>query len=528
MKPITPTTPPAQTVEVAPQAKHNAANRQIRGSSLLLGGRILAMAINQAVQIMIVRYLAQNDYGAFALALSVVMLAESVIVFGLDRAVSRFLPIYQEEENYDKFFGTLVMIVSAVAGLTVAVVLCVFALQQPIMATLFNDQPAIAQKAMTLLLIMIFLAPVQAIDTLLAGMFAVLANPRSIFFRKHVLAPSLKLAVVLLLILGGQDVFFLAGGYLAAGVFGVVMYFAMLLRLLRKEGLLARFNPRTIRIPARELLVFTVPLLSTDLVYVLMSSMDALLLGYYSGTTDVAAYRAVQPTARLNQVVFTSFALLYTPVVARMYAKKDRDGINSMYWQTAIWIAVFSFPIFVLTFSLSVPMTVLLYGDRYRESASILALLSFGYYFNAALGFNGTTLTVFKKVRYTIIINIVAAVVNISINLVLIPRYGALGAGIGTCTTLILHNILKQVGLRLGTGINLFERHYFKIYLSIVVSAVGLLIYQISTSFPLLVDLAAGVVVSLVVLGLNRKALSVEQTFPELLRIPLLRRLLAS
>jgi O-antigen/teichoic acid export membrane protein len=527
MESTPPTTAPTPGLAAKPAPK-SATTRQIRGSSFLLIGRILAMAINQAVQIMIVRYLAQNDYGAFALALSVIALGESIVTFGLDRAVGRFLPIYQEEQRYDKFFGTLVLVGSTVAGFSAALILLVYMFQAPLTPILLNDDPVIAAHAMKLLLIMIFLAPVQAIDTLLVGMFAVLANPRSIFWRKHVLAPGLKLLVVLLLIAGGQNVFFLAGGYVAAGAIGAALYIGILVQVMRKEGLLAQFNPRTIRIPAREVLFFTIPLLSTDLVYVLMTSMDALLLGYFHGTAEVAAFRAVQPTARLNQTVFTSFALLYTPLAARLFAKKDRDGVNNLYWQTAIWIAVFSFPIFVLTFSLAVPMTVLFYGERYRSSASILALLSFGYYFNAALGFNGTTLTVFKKVRYTIVINILAAVVNLSLNLLLIPKYGAVGAAIGTCATLVAHNIAKQVGLRFGTGINLFEWRYFKTYLTIILGAVGLLALQLSTSMPLYVDLGLAVSVSALVLMLNRSALNVEQTFPEVLKIPGMRRLLGT
>src|SRR5690606_38946872 len=129
---------------------------------------------------------------------------------------------------------------------------------------------------------------------------------------------------------------------------------------------------------------------------------------YFQGTVDVASLRAVQPLAKLNQIVLASFGLLFTPAAARMFAKKDTEGINNLYWQNAAWIAVASFPIFVATFSLARPITILLFEERYADSAVILALLSFGYYFNAALGQNGLTLKVFGKVRYVMVINIIA------------------------------------------------------------------------------------------------------------------------
>ncbi|MFN8476214.1 MAG: hypothetical protein U0074_00090 [Kouleothrix sp.] len=68
--------------------------------------------------------------------------------------------------------------------------------------------------------------------------------------------------------------------------------------------------------------------------------------------------------------------------------------------QTAVWTSVLSFPIFALTFSMANPLTVILYGQKYASSAVLLALLSFGYYFNAALGFNGLTLKVYGRLRH--------------------------------------------------------------------------------------------------------------------------------
>jgi O-antigen/teichoic acid export membrane protein len=223
-----------------------------------------------------------------------------------------------------------------------------------------------------------------------------------------------------------------------------------------------------------------------------------------------------------------SFGVLFTPAAARMFARNDREGVNNLYWQNAVWTAIGSFPVFVLTFSVARSLTLLLYGERYEDSAIILALLSFAYYFNAALGQNGLTLKVFGKVRYIVIINVLAVIANLGINLLLIPRYGALGAAIGTSATLVLHNILKQVGLRFGTGINLFERQYLRVYLTIAASATILLVIQWWIDAPIYINILLAALASVVVFLLNRQALNVAETFPELLRLPLVGRLLRS
>jgi O-antigen/teichoic acid export membrane protein len=513
------TTPQA---EALPRVKHNATNRQIRGSSLMLVGRALSMGVNFVVQVLIVRYFAnaKGDYGSFAYALAIVTLGESIATFGLDRAITRFLPIYHERQEYNKLFGTIFLVVGTIISLSISMILVLYTFQGLIAQNWIKDQQALA-----LTLVLIFLAPVQALDGLMVGMFAVFASPRSIFFRRYILAPGLKLTVVLLLIYGQSGVFFLATGYLAAGAIGVALYSLILVNVLRKQGLFKHFSFGSITIPFREVFAFTIPLLTSDLVYILMNSSDAVLLEHFRGTTEVAAFRAVQPAAGLNQLVMTSFQLMFTPVAARLFAHEDREGINNLYWQTAIWMSVISFPIFALTFSLAQPLTVMLYTNAYADSAIILALLSFGYYFSTALGFNGLTLKVFGKVRYIVVVNILAALVNVGINLLLIPRYGALGAAIGTCGTMVAHNIFKQLGLLFGTGINLFEWRHLKVYAVIALSTLGLLLVQLTMSTNIYIGIVLAALVSLLVLALTRKSLAIGQTFPELLRFPLMRRL---
>jgi O-antigen/teichoic acid export membrane protein len=522
----------AASIDKAPRIKHSSTSRQIRGSSLMLVGRTISMAVTFSIQVLIVHYLSKANYGAFAYALSFVALGQTLATLGLDRAITRFVPIYHERRDYNRMFGTILMVISTVLSLGLIIVLLAYGFQGVISQSLLSDQEANKGLVIALLLVLIGMAPMEALDDLIEGLTAVFASPRSIFFRRYILAPGLKLSVVLLLILWQSDVFFLATGYLFASALGVTVYVTVLIRVLRKQGLFQHFNLKSITFPAREIFAFTIPLLTSDLVFVLMSSSDAVLLEHFRNTTEVAAFRVVQPAAILNQFVFQSFTLLFTPLAARLYARNDRDGINNLYWQTALWISVLSFPIFALTFSLAHPITVLVYGQRYEESAAILALLAVGYYFNAAMGFNGLTLKVYGKLRYIVAINILAAVINIAINLVLIPRYGAFGAACGTCGTMIIHNILKQAGLRFGTGISLFEWRYLKGYLSIISGALGLLALQSAlpkdyslTAPYIYISLVCAVAVALTVLGLNRKSLNVGQTFPELLRFPLMRRL---
>jgi O-antigen/teichoic acid export membrane protein len=514
-----PPTPEARA-EAAPRGgKHHAATRkQIRGSSLLLAGRFISLGLNFLTQVLIARYLSKTDFGVFAYGLTVVALVESLTTLGLDRALSRFLPIYHERGEYPKLFGTLIVTTGNVLTLGLAAVLVVIGL---------SGGTADGSQTAAVVLILVLLGPIQALDGLMMGTLAVFSKPRAIFFRRYVVAPGLQLAAIVLVMLGSMGVEQLAIGYVLAGGFGLALYVGLLLRSLRGDGLLAHFDRRRLSFPVRELYGFALPLLAVDLLYVVMNTTNVFMLQHFGTSDDVATYRVVWPAARMNMLVMSSFAILFTPVAARLFARGDREGGADLYWVTAAWIAVFSFPAFALTGAFSEPVTVALFGEKYASSAAIMSLLAFGYYFNAALGFNGLMLRVHGLVRYVVVISLGVAVVNVALNLVLIPAFGPVGAGAGTAGALVLHNVLKQAGLRKGTGISIFDRHHARIYLVVVVAAATLGAVALLAGPGLAPAIALTALVSAAVLALTRDALRVGDTFPELLRVPLLRRILA-
>lgn len=493
--------------------------RQIRGSSLLLLGRFISLATNFVVQVLIVRYLSKSDFGVFAYALSIVSLGTVVVTLGTDRAIGRLLPIYEERGRRDEVLGTLVFVMGLIASLGIALVVLVFGLQDIV------SQALVDERAGPLLVILIALAPIQALDDVLMNGFAVFASPRSIFFRRYVLNPALRLAVVGLLIVGHQDAAFLAFGYVAVGAIGVVVYAILFARLLRRVGVLPRNGRPSISFPAREIVLFALPLLSTDLIYVLLNSMDAIVLGASTDADTVASYRVIQPAAALNLIVLQSFTLLFTPAAARLFVRADKAGMRDLYWQTATWVAVASFPIFAMTFALAGPLTVGLFEERYASSAVFLAIIAVGRYYDAALGFNGLTVRVFGHLKAVVLVNLAAAAVNIVLLLTLIPAFGALGAAISTSLTLVVFSSLKQYALYRTVGISFFDRRYLSVYGTIVLSSLGLLLVNVLLEPPLIVGLALVVVASIIVLAVGRSHLRLRETFPELARIPILRRL---
>lgn len=473
----------------------------------------MALAVNLAAHVVIVRYLSKADYGAFAYGLSIALVGQTLAVFGLDRAISLFVPIYHERRDYRKLFGTIALVVGTILAIGLAIIAAVY-----VMHALAGGSVTKDPQTASLLLVLILLAPVQALEATFSGLYAVLGRARAIFLRTYVLAPILRITVVGLVVLTGSSATFLAAGYVVAAVVGVAVY-APLLRQLAAEAAAHGASVRDIEVPAREILSLTIPLLTTSLVWVAITSTDAILLEWFHGTAEVGAFRAIQPAAELNLFVIFAFTPLFAPLAARLFARENRAALNDLYWQTAAWIAALSFPILIVTAVFAEPVTTTLYGSRYAESASYLAILAVGYYVQSALGFNGITLSVFRVVRYIVPLNVLAILVNIGANLVLIPRHGALGAAIGTSGTLVAHNLLKQAALKRTTGLSFFDARYMAIYAAITLGFAGVFVWTrlVTSDLVLQLPVAAAVCIAVVVLSLRR--LAVLETFPELARL---------
>ncbi len=492
--------------------------KQVRGSALLLTGRAISRFVNGAAQILLARALTKGDYGAFAYGLAVASFSEIFATLGLTRVITRFVPVYEERGELGKAVGTIVFVFGTIVSLGLTTVVLVNALSGSIDHLLVHDR-----RTIELLAILIALTPIEALNHTTDGVLAVMGRPGAIFFRKHVFSPVLRVGVVAILISRGADVTALAVGYVGVGVVGLLAYAWALVRSVRELGL-PFADWRKIQIPFRELGAFALPLLGTGLVGVLLEASDVFILGKLSGTAAVADIRAVRPLARFVQTFLLSFTLLFTTLTARLYARGDRKELNDLYWRTACWITLLSFPIFAVTFVFSAPLTTTLYGSRYAASAPILAVLALGYFVNGSLGLNAQVLSVFRYLRYLVVVNVVVLVAAVTSMVLLAPGYGALGAAYAKAGALILTNLLLQAGLR-HTGVKLFDARFSTVYLAIAVAIFGLWVFNSVVAPPLFVGVVVTGAVSIVLLIATRGSLQIGAVFPEIRRIPLARYL---
>jgi O-antigen/teichoic acid export membrane protein len=495
--------------------------KQIRGSGLLLTGRGFAGVLKFAAELMVVRYLTTEAYGSWTWALSAVLLLQNFSTMGLNRAVARFAPIHLEHRERDELFGVLAFVLGSLLLAGALLVTAFYAFPSAI-AGLAGASPG---QPLDILFIVIFLVPVEAISGFFTGVCAAFGNSRAIFVRRYVLHPGLRLAVALILVVLEADVRVLAWGYLLSGLAGVLYYSVTVYGELRRNGLLAGKFSTGLRLPVRRVLSYTMPVMGADWFRSLMVTPAPLLLGYYTDMSAVALYQVVIPLVALNALASQSFAMMFEPSASRILARDDRSGLEQLYWRSAVWVAVLSFPGFAVSFAAAEPLTVLLFGDRYAAAAPILSLLAIGTFVDASAGFNDATLRVAGRVRWLMGVNAGGALLNIGLNLLLIPRMGALGAGIATGSALLAYAVMKQLCLWRATGVRVLPPGYVRPYGIMALLTAGLVILRLQWGDDLWIVLPGVTLAVLAVAWLARGTLSVSETFPEIARWPLIKRI---
>ena len=491
----------------------------VRGSSLLVVGRIVTLLLTTATQVVVVRALTKDEFGAFAYALALAGAGRTVLSLGQGRLLSRFMAKYEEHRDYDRMYGAVVLAVGTIIVTSLVGLALILLFPGQLLST---HDPA----TMDVVLILVILAPLEALDQVFISIFAVFSAPGAIFFRKFLFTPALRLGVVLALAFTHSSVEFLAIGYVAAGIVGLVVSVAVLVRVLRERGLLEHMRPRRTRLPFRAVFSFSTPMITGELLQLSLVVGGVLVLAHYQPAAEVASYRAVFNPARLNTAVLGAFVTLFLPMAARLHERRDIDGLRHNYWHTGALVAVLTFPIFTLTGPLAHDLTGLLFGARYSDSAIILALLSIGYYFNTALGFNAYTLQICERIRFLVGVNVFIAALNIGLSLLLVPHYGAVAVAVANLVALVLQNVLNQLALRRTIKTGFIHRSYLQCYLAILVCGAALWIFQWTLRPGLVVGLIAATAASLIVLVASRSAIELGESFPELRRVPVVRWLL--
>ncbi len=177
------------------------------------------------------------------------------------------------------------------------------------------------------------------------------------------------------------------------------------------------------------------------------------------------------------------FSLLFAGLLLPIYAKmlKQKQAIGQLTQLSVTLIAIPAFILAIASFFYRHPIMDLLYHGHVQESASIYGVLMFGFISISATYIFGTLLTANGSLKELNRVAFAGMLLNVILNLILIPRFAALGAAI---TSLATQSITALVQILLAVKIFKLQVNY-KLLILLLIFAAGVILFGIiSTDLP--------------------------------------------
>jgi O-antigen/teichoic acid export membrane protein len=190
---------------------------------------------------------------------------------------------------------------------------------------------------------------------------------------------------------------------------------------------------------------------------------DTLMLGYFKTPDVVGVYNAALPLAQLLLMPLSSMSFIYLPIISKLYSKNLINELGRSYIILTKWIFLMSFPIFFVLFLFPDVVVNLLFGSRYIGACVALQILTIGFFFTISFGFTYNTLLVLGKTKFLMLTFVISAIINMILNMVLIPPMGIIGASIASAFSLIVAKILNMIKLYRSFDIHPFVKNYLKV-----------------------------------------------------------------
>ena len=293
------------------------------------------------------------------------------------------------------------------------------------------------------LLLSLMLLPMIVSKALTIGFLRGLRQVLHASWPTSVLTPSLLLIFIVLL--DSQDLL-LPPTAMAANVVATAVAAIVSLTILKRYWPSKTWFGRR-KGPNKQWLGSLVPFSLIAGMNVINLKADILLLGVFSEAEDVGVYSAAIQGGMLVSFSLSAFNAVLGTNVARLRARGEHQLLQRLISvSTTAMALVAGFTVCVLlVFGQTLIADV--FGDSFVRGFDAMAVLAIGQLFNAAMGPVGLFLSMCGYEKDALNALSISAVMNVALNILLIPPYGITGAAFATSSSLVFCNVLLGIWL---------------------------------------------------------------------------------
>lgn len=428
------------------------------------------------------KFLGAHDYGIWAQVMVTIGLVLPLVTLGLPAAMLRFLPAKTDKgEIQEGFYSVFCLTFLVTLLFSLAIILSA----DFIADTFFEGATEIVRIVGLIILVMV---P----NVICLSLFRALRQMKkfSIFMIAEAYA---QVALIAYLILNGYGLLGIVYGVLAIRV---IIFFILLFLVKRQIGI---GRPHFFRI--REYLSFGLPTIPGAVSYWIVASSDRYIIAYFLGATSVGIYSAGYGLGSILFMVAVALGLVLFPTLSKLYDEGRMDEVKIYMSYSLKYFLAIAIPFVFGAAMLSEPiLRVFSTPEIASEGKLIVPLVALAILFSGIMVVMAQSLALVKKTRILGATWIVAGVVNLLLNILLIPHIGILAAAI---TTLIAYSLALGIVTYYSVKELKFHIEWSFILKSLVASAImSLFIWMLGPvgTLAVIATVAVGVIIYVVIL----------------------------
>lgn len=412
-------------------------------------------------KILAARYLGPSDYGLMTLGIIILNIATIFGLAGIHHSIGKFVNHYFAQKDNSKIKGLLVSSFSITISLSIFIAALVYFFSSSISIKLFG------MSGLNRVLFAFSIAiPFSAVTQLLKYYFYAFKQPQFAIISESLFEKTVNLVFLILAIMLSANVYAISWGYAASliisSIAGFYLFSKQLTNFTKKE-LNAKYE-------MKNMLSFSTPLMVTGIVSVAIAWTDIILIGIFKSQADVGIYNAAYIIASSLMIFWLSFGDIFYPIISELYSKKLTSTIRKTFETATRWVFALTVPIFVVVVLNSARIVSIVFGSAYARASIPLTIIIVGYFFTTIFGLAEHGLRTFQRTKFLGVWSTMGFLVNILLNMALIPLYGIIGAAIATTITLLTLNFVKFMHFKKILKFELNKKIYAKYTMSALIS----------------------------------------------------------
>lgn len=408
-------------------------------------GRIVAIVASGLLMVLLARMLGPAEYGLLFLAISVFSTIGIFSKLGLAKSGARYVSEYKERnpEQLPHIFRT-VLAFNVAAVMIVAVVM--FVGHERIAAVL--EEPDLVPFLLLGVLYLAFEAFATYVRLMLQGLEEIQFSATLYALEQG----SRFVFAIGLVVLGFGAIGALVGYILAFAIVTVIGIGSLYLRYYRNHEVSESIEDGL----PRRIGEYSVPLTATSTANVLDKEVDTLLVGFFLNPVAVSYYVISKQVIEFVETPASALGFTLSPTYGAQKADGNIDQAARIYETALSHTLLLYIPIAAGIVLVAEPTLELVFGAEYLEAVLVLQVLAFYAVLQSITKLTSNGLDFLGRARDRAIVKGVTAVINVGLNIVLIPTIGVVGAAVATIITYSLYTaanvyiIHQEFHLRVG------------------------------------------------------------------------------